>query len=118
MSAAANNDSRQKDLERTKAAALGQFKECVAEFSAFYLALIRRQSCQNEAFVALPEWPQLTAWNPSSAIEDESLPPEVHTALCRQMSICQSWMYLGDLARYREVHSDRAEKDWSSARQM
>jgi hypothetical protein len=86
-----------KQARKELAVAQNEFKAYVLQSTAFYNELIRRlQGVHDNA-------------NSSEAEE---------TAQCRRLSVSRCFTYMGDLARYKELHSERAEKNWSLTREL
>ncbi|KAI9103168.1 hypothetical protein DFS34DRAFT_355216 [Phlyctochytrium arcticum] len=103
--------------KRDLRALTGAFRTFLAEAIAFYLRFIWRLS---QAFalsdvqtIVLPELE-------IDILGHEPVPPYSHITSESQIrarnSCHRSLIYLGDLARYREVHADRKTKNWAPAR--
>jgi len=85
-----------------------EFKTCIAEASTFYQGLIRRlESAHGKAMIAA-----LSGTSSIDAGSDEA----VQSLRSRLVTVSRCWTFLGDLARYKELHSDMGSKDWSTAR--
>lgn len=89
---------------------IGRFKICITESSAFYQGLIYRLEALYKKELR----------NHSSKTNTNNTPQNnhEHRIRCRLITLARCWIYIGDLARYKELHSDRIRKEWTSVRNL
>jgi hypothetical protein len=115
-----NNNTNNTNIELQKArkdlkTIQNQFKVCISESSAFYQGLIYRlEAIYRKDIASLPSNKRLTVAATGGGGEN-SLDNKIR---CRLITLARCWIYIGDLARYKELHSDRIRKEWTPVRNM
>ena len=91
------------------------FRTFLTDATGFYLTLVQQVISQYQLHLLVDPWfLNMYPLVPEVALENPH--PELVERVILFLHKC--WTYLGDLARYREVHSDKKQKHWGMAKRF